>query len=543
MKNIDRFPIVILLITILFATACNKSKLDETPKGTYSPENLYISSSGFNAGVNSLYDDVRKERNFQRRLPSMLVGTDLCYGALTHPDWTELTNYSALSPSFLPGNDWWAECYKSIASANLIIEKAQDPNVKWDKPEDKARFTAEARFFRAYNHNLLTCIFSDIPIVNKFYAEPKLDFTRNTQKEVLAFVKEDLMYAAANLPANPATIEKGRLTKFTALHLLSQVYIHLGEYPNAIRTAQEVIDGPFQLMTARFGTQAGNPRGNVFNDLFLEKNVDFRDGNRESIWVMQAEYGAIGGSTVGAFLSQMGDWSRRDLVAFYQNVPGLRIADSLGGRGIGRVGPTTAFLNLYGPGDMRNENNNIRRNWYYNNPSTLPAGKSIGDLVTFDPAAANFIVMTTINLYPTVTKFDFGVQGRGGPDTYIGMDKDRAQYRLAETYLLLAEAKFLNNDNAGAALALNVVRSRSNALNVAAPDVNMNFILDERARELYGEEYRRVTLSRTGMFLQRVKAMNPRVAASVEEKHRFLPIPRSVIDGNPGAKFPQNPGY
>jgi hypothetical protein len=543
MKNIFRFPIVILLITILFATGCDKSKLDETPKGTYSPENLYVSSSGFNAGVNALYDAVRKERNFQRRLPSMLVGTDLCYGALTHSDWTELTNYSSLSPSFLPGNDCWAECYKTIAWANLIIEKAQNDNVKWTNTDDKARFTAEARFFRAYNHNLLTCLFNDIPIVNKFYAEPKLDFTRNPQKDVLAFVKEDLIYAAANLPSNPATVERGRLTKFTALHLLAQVYIHLGEYTNAIKAAQDVIDGPFQLMTARFGAQVNNPSGNVFNDLFLEKNVDYRDGNRETIWVMKAQYGAIGGSTVGQFASQMGDWSRRDLVAFYQNVPGLKIADSLGGRGIGRVGPTAAFLNLYGPGDMRNENNNIRRNWYYNNAATLPAGKKLGDLVTFDPAASNFITMTTINMYPTVTKFDFGVQGRGGPETYLGMDKDRAQYRLAETYLLLAEAKLLNNDKAGAAIALNAVRSRSKALSVSGAEVNMNFILDERARELYGEEFRRITLARTGMFLERVKAMNPQVAASVADKNKFFPIPQTVIDGNPGAKFPQNPGY
>ncbi len=543
MKNIFRFQIVIILVIIFFSTSCNKSELVETPKGTYSPENLYVSSSGFNAGVNALYDAVRKERNFQRRLPSMLVGTDLCYGALTHPDWIELTNYSSLSPSFLPGNDWWTECYKTIAWSNLIIEKAQNENVKWTNPDDKARFTAEARFFRAYNHNLLTCLFNDIPIVNKFYDEPKLDFTRNPQKEVLAFIKEDLIYAAANLPSNPNSVESGRLTKFTALHLLAQVYIHLGEYTNAIKAAQEVIDGPFQLMTARFGTQVNNPGGNVFNDLFLERNVDYKDGNRETIWVIKQQYGAIGGSTVGQFASQMGDWSRRDLVAFYQNVPGLRIADSLGGRGIGRVAPTAAFLNLYGPGDMRNENNNIRRKWYYNNASTLPPGKKLGDLVTFDSTAPNFITMTTINMYPTVTKFDFGVQGRGGPDTYLGMDKDRAQYRLAETYLLLAEAKLLNNDNAGAAIALNAVRSRSRASSVSAAQVNMNFILDERARELYGEEYRRITLARTGMFLQRVKAMNPQIAASAADKNKFFPIPRTVIDGNPGAQFPQNPGY
>ena len=123
------------------------------------------------------------------------------------------------------------------------------------------------------------------------------------------------------------------------------------------------------------------------------------------------------------------------------------------------------------------------------------------------------------------------------------MDKDRAQYRLAETYLLLAEAHHRGGNNAAAATAINSIRTRSNASPIAPGDVTMDFILDERARELYGETYRRLVLSRTGKFFERTKAMNPQVSATVSERDKYLPIPQSVIDGNPDAVFPQNPGY
>src|SRR5678816_4062466 len=80
--------------------------------------------------------------------------------------------------------------------------------------------------------------------------------------------------------------------------------------------------------------------------------------------------------------------------------------------------------------------------------------------------------------------------------------KDWYIMRLAETYLLKAEANMLKGDLAAAAADINVVRARAQATPVTAGDVNMDLILDERARELYGEEFRLNTLMRTGKLVE-----------------------------------------
>ena len=121
--------------------------------------------------------------------------------------------------------------------------------------------------------------------------------------------------------------------------------------------------------------------------------------------------------------------------------------------------------------------------------------------------------------------------------------KDRYKIRLAETYLLLAEAQMLQNKNTEAAASINVVRARANASPVAPEDVDMDYILDERARELLGEYHRRFTLVRTGTLLDRVRRLNPKSKDGIRDYHVHWPIPQTAIDANSGAELKQNPGY
>ena len=115
--------------------------------------------------------------------------------------------------------------------------------------------------------------------------------------------------------------------------------------------------------------------------------------------------------------------------------------------------------------------------------------------------------------------------------------------RLAETYLVLAEAQLLTGDPQGAANSLNTVRQRSNASLITAADVDIDFILDERSRELWSEEHRRYSLIRAGKWYERVSQFN-KVGGptATESRDELLPIPQSVIDVNT-VSFPQNPGY
>jgi hypothetical protein len=135
--------------------------------------------------------------------------------------------------------------------------------------------------------------------------------------------------------------------------------------------------------------------------------------------------------------------------------------------------------------------------------------------------------------------------------------------RLADAYLLRAEARIQQNNAAGAAEDINVLRDRAfkqyraetgnaDAGKVTAAQMNMDFLLDERIRELVGEENRRYTLCRTGKLAERVKMIMDHWAEGTESKkitgfdaskHCLLPIPLSEIQLNKDADLQQNPGY
>jgi hypothetical protein len=115
--------------------------------------------------------------------------------------------------------------------------------------------------------------------------------------------------------------------------------------------------------------------------------------------------------------------------------------------------------------------------------------------------------------------------------------------RLAETYLLRAEAYLNKGDKGKAAADINVVRNRANATPVNAADVDIHYILDERARELVIEEPRRLTLARLGLLDERVKMYNPVSAPTIQDFHNLWPIPQTEIDANQGAELKQNTGY
>lgn len=132
-------------------------------------------------------------------------------------------------------------------------------------------------------------------------------------------------------------------------------------------------------------------------------------------------------------------------------------------------------------------------------------------------------------------------------------------YRFSDVYLIAAEAAFKAGDLTSAANMMNVVRQRAayrktntpaqnaaaaTAMSVTATDITLDFILDERTRELYGEWQRWDDLVRTRSLVRRVQAWNPEAAPNIKDFHMLRPIPQSEIDRVvEGPKFPQNPGY
>lgn len=547
MKNIIKTSLALIILISL--GGCKKF-LEEDLKTELSPTNTYTSTYGFEVGSGGFYALARSEYNTYGEGGAYIHNGAAPYEALqAATDIADVINSDAsltafanltLTPTERFVGTYWNWAYSLIASANMMLVYSEK-NTNWDSPTDKVRFQAEARFFRAYAYRTLVYLYGDVPYTETILYDFQLNFTRTPKAEVIAHMVDDLKFAVANLPTNPDQVKDGKVTKWAASHLLSEIYLLQGDYLAAEQAALAVINsGYYGLMKTRFGVNKEKP-GDAFGDLFLENNQNRLGAaaNKESIWVLQFQFNVVGGGT------NSDDWTRRAWIPNYSSITGFVLADTLGGRGIAQLVPMKWWVGTNGtsadgnvPGiftatDIRNSKYNIKRDWYYNNQSeTALFGKKapITEQTWF----------TTKTLFPAITKFFYG---RAENLSLTGSYKDRMKFRLAETYLLLAEAYLGQTNPSKAADAVNEVRRRAGAGDVAAADMNMDFLLDERIRELVGEESRKFTLVRTKKYVDRVKAHNPAIANKVTENHVLWPIPQAIRDANTGAPFPQNPGY
>lgn len=535
-------------LTILLM-GCSDGLLNEVALSSLSSDVILQSKSGFESYITALHFSSREEltkfEGFGWYI-NQQMGTDIaCSGENAAANFRDYNAY--LNPQTQCVERYWDWAYSDmLVKANTIIAYANRENLQhiWASQEEKNAVIAEAKFFRAYTHNFLANLYGGVPIVDIPYTGPKTDFVRNSREEVFQLVKSDLEFASAWLPETVTKEKEGRVVKAAADHLLTEVYISLNEYDKAIESASRVIDsGLYRLMNERFGSKKDLP-GDVYSDLFKTGNQNRSSGNLESIFVWQFE-----DQTPGGLGSMNGNTLLRCWAPFYVNVkdpdgqPGMTLADSLG-RGVGWVRPTTYFLydlwNNNWDNDIRNSPHNIRRVHIYNNPTSKwylqPVEKShYAKLDTFQM------------LYPTLRKVEGNLVALASTSldfsgrTYT----DIMVFRLAETYLLRAEAYMKKGELVKAADDINKVRERANAHPVAPQDVDLDYILDERARELITEEPRHRTLVRTGKLVERVRKYNMRddTRATIQDKHMFWPIPQKAIDANFSVKLEQNPGY
>lgn len=462
MKTMNYIKIGIASSILSIAAGCT-SFLEEDLKSSLAPDNTYTSSLGFEVGATGLYAIARSEYNTWGENGAFMhngacayevlqISTDLCRmgtvrdGSLV--PFAEMT----LNPSTLFVGSYWNWAYNLIASANeLLIYSEKNDN--WDYPTDKQLYQAEARFFRAYAYRTLVYLYGDVPWVETIQKPFLLSFSRDPKSEVLGNIIKDLEFAKTYLPDNPDNVKEGKLTTWAARHLLSEMYLLRGaegDYKLAEENAQDVIDCPYySLMKSRFGNAKNDP-GDYFSDMFVENNQNRSAGNTEGIWVMQFQYNTVGGGT------NSDDWTRRAWNPQYHAIDGFALADSLGGRGLAQIYPLKWWIGVKGTnattagekegfpgiqekgifedGDIRNSEYNIKRNWYYNNPLTP---NKLGQKCPIDDKS-----WSQAQLFPALKKFFFGKEENL---QLTGAYKDRMKFRLAETYLLLAEA-YLRQD-------------------------------------------------------------------------------------------------
>ena len=590
-------------------TSCNdEAFLEEKVYSTALTDLWYGSAEGIKQGIAGCHTHVRRywywgeENQDQICIWLAGLGTDIAYHGEAPNSNRFLCNYTTyLLPSGGAGGQstvdyHWRYAFELVQKANYVIQGCENLDAnKWTKAGQKEAYIAEAKFFRAWAYRHLTSFFGKVPVIDYTIASIKTDFEREPLEKAYALMEADLKAGTVDLPKRGEESYAGGITQGAAWQLLCEVYLAQKKYNDAVAAASHVInDYGYKLVTERFGGKNSVwGTGDVFWDLHADGN-QFNTANTEAIWVIpfanlslsnnysnhragrcwgnayfrlnhvpDAPFDAEGKLPAGQVI---GDWAafRGESRSGGNAYPGgyTGYSDTLG-RGVAWVHPTVLTSFLIWDGNWDNDYRNAKHMWlrdfYYDNPRSAFHGKKINmaeDYKAFyvdRPYNKRDLMLDTCQyIFPFhLKKFDpcnvvtnSGTSGNG--DSF----KDIYGMRLAETYLSRAEAYIGAGQYQLAVDDINVVRARSNAKLITVAEVGeanlLDYLLDERIRELYGEECRHFVLRRTGKYYERVVKYNNNPAnptLHIQPHHVLWPIPQSEIDINIGNAWEQNPGY
>jgi len=539
----------VVLGAVLLAGLAGCMDLNEDVISGLTP-GAYGTEAAFQALVNATYEPLRSFWAQERGFTVSEFGTDI-YTKGADGSYKFINDYtSQLNPTVDYFSGTWNDFYRAINTANAAIGQA--PVVQMDSSV-KAQRLAEVRFLRALYYFVLVQMYGPLPLQLTETTTPSTEFTRVPVDTVYEQILSDLRYAEANL--GYVTKDYGRVTKGAVQHLMAKVYLtrlrdtnavadeaakqQAGDFANAADYALRVINsGQYQLL----------PR---FADVFAFNN----ERNAEVIWSIQY--------TMDPLTTGPGNTGHLYFLMEYDVLPGM-LRDIANGRPFKRFRPTTFLLGLYDRTKDARYDAQFKRVWYANNVTTIPRDASgalkfrLGDTAVYvSTTDADTVLAKTRpyrvytpktysnRIFPSLNKFEdpfrLSVNETRGSRDYL-------LFRLAETYLIAAEALLRDSRPAEGLPYLNAVRRRAAIpgheaeMERTVDQLTLDEILNERARELAGETMRWFDLVRTHKLLERVKAYNPDAKSNIQPFHVLRPIPQTQIDRTT-TPFPQNPGY
>ena len=574
-------------------TGCKKL-LEEQPRTFFAPP-FFATTDGIQGGISGVYSSLRGHWATQIFTQLFNGGTDesLRGAAADVQHWFTYNNAQIVTSA----NDYtgfWNSMFININTLNGVLEYGANANIP---AATKTQLLAQAKFLRGFCYYYLVTTFGQVPLHTTFNTSASAADAPAPLAEVYAQIIKDLTEAATDLPNTPAAGTGKPATKATARFLLAKTYLWRGwsaaaqpsDFQQAYTVSKELIDNK-----ATYG----------LNLLPFFPNV-FREGNEYSSEVLMVidhtkdqkfgQNSAVGaGATNGAENKSNFFW-RPNYPTINANYPAsggsnVTLRDINNGRPFQRIRPNTryvmdvAFANR--ATDSRYDGT-FQTVWLSNStemsvrgtPGALtPRGRLINgidtsiwmiDRVVTPAERASFkgiifepdhlpgaTVRYTPSYFPSVRKFDDST--RGHLNDYS--DRPYILFRFAEAYLIAAEAAIKGGASLqDAANMINVLRERAAlkanqtpaeyaaalaAQRVDASSMTIDFLLEERSRELFAEDTRWWDLARTNKLVERVKLYNAEAAAGVQPHHKLRPIPQSQIDlVTEGPKYPQNPGY
>ncbi len=548
-----KYWLAFICASAMLTTGCKKYTEEYNPANR-TAETYYNTANGFEDLVKSNYATLRGIVNF----PVLYnQGTDV-YSTIGTTDNSGLNLYNNnLNSQDGTITEFYRQLYAAINIANNTLywsTQVTDGNAA-----TIAIRVGEAKALRAWYYYLLAETFGDVPLILTRTTGVTLVYTRTPEKDVYTQIIQDLNEAVAALPAT--TPDFGRVTKGFAQHLLGKVYLTRGYKAYGAGTADFTQAATLFETLITGTTYSLKPK---YADLF-DPTISGFQVNPEIIFSVQYSTNS---------LSNGGGSNQYQLFLWDNLNTGLVGRSLLYGRTNFAASPDPYFFSLF---------DKTRDSRYqatvYEAILTQVAGSfngknyAVGDTLIYYPpvaftpaqkAAKNYIVinpdeyrtspfLANARSYPQFKKFrdpfvSAYADGGGARDVYV--------YRLAETYLLAAEAYLKLNNLPKALQYFNAIRTRaaktgnnpvtgvSYATELQATTLTIDNILDERARELSGEEFRWYELKRTGKLVERVLLYNDeaKAANTIKPTNVLRPIPQREIDLNRGT-FQQNPGY
>lgn len=536
MKNkLSKYSTGLLVIAIL-AGSCAK-KLDLYPVNDLTPEKAFSTPAGYKSVLAKIYGTLAITGNAgPAGNPDISGGLDegsqvpyirMFFNCQELPTdeavvaWNDQTIHDFHNLKWTSADPFLKGIYaRPIYNVTLINEymrestdaKLAERGITGADAAEIKKSVAEVRFLRAFNYWIMMDLFGK----STFITEADLVGT-SLPKEIgraalFQYIESELKAIDGDL-ATAKTIEYGRVDQGAAWALLARMYLNAGvytgttRYTDAITYAKKVIAAGYTLYT-------GYPR------VFMADNDKAKD---EFMFAVNCDGLRTKGYGNTTFLIHA---PCGDEIADYGIIEGW-----YGYRA------TSALVNLFSDPTGSTDKRAMFTTSKY---GTSPAQLTITDISNFDQG-------------PHVMKY-VNKRSDGAPvsdATKYFSDIDFPVFRLSEMYLIYAEAVLRNGTGGDIPTAvnyINLMRTRAygnSSGNISSGLLNLQFILDERARELYWEGHRRTDLVRyglltTGTYLWPWKG-GVSSGTAVDSKYNLFPVPASNLVANPN--LTQNTGY
>lgn len=517
--------------------------LDQYPHTSTTSNDVYTSAEGYQSVLSGIYaamiqrvSSVSDEERSQNYIRTLVQFQDCSTDAgdaiwLAGESLTDVNNIS-----WTASDAWcsamWYHIYNIIAMSNELIRNASDGNISGYSDSDKEAiilYRNEARFLRAYCYWQAMDFYSSMSFVTDADAVGSYVPTIATRAEVFDYVVSELTEIADELPVT----NYGHANRGAAYALLARVYlngyVYTGTeyYTECIAACKEVLEDGYVLESD-------------YAKLFNGENHKRAMGGSEIIFALACDaantttWDCTTFLTCGSVLSNFED---------YADVTGTLNSGSWNNY---RARPQ--LYNVFEEGDTRNRLVGYDRYAYSTWESSLESDgyytvdgdtdyyyydRSL-DIIGHDETTSGY----RMNKWTNLTD-----DGESASDCGVsGANTDFPMFRLADVYLMLAEAQVRGGSGSSATEALgyvNLVRERafgSTAGDVTAGDLTLDFLCEERLRELYLECIRRTDLIRFGKYVSGYNWQwkgGVQDGTDVDTKYQFLAIPEAEYSVNP----------